>query len=194
MYKDEASAQLGGFAVGATYDAGSCVVGAVGDLVVPAGSAGVEAVNGWVSCDGSRHGEAGHGFCKPSPGSCQGDAREGGVVGGASGGRPQAARSADPQVERMEQPRGLAEAEPDRDERPGVIESADKGRYEPWNKPCAAPGLKSYRIRGPFGWILIGASDDEDALKEARRSTNKPETESLEVWMDGGYRRVSARS
>lgn len=38
------------------------------------------------------------------------------------------------------------------------------------DKPLAAPGLCSYRYRGPYDWIMIGARDDEDALSEARRS------------------------
>ena len=37
-------------------------------------------------------------------------------------------------------------------------------------KPCAAQGLKSYRYKGPFGFIMIGATDDDDALNEAQRS------------------------
>lgn len=39
-------------------------------------------------------------------------------------------------------------------------------------RPLAAAGLTSYRYRGPFGWIMIGAMDDEDALREASRSTS----------------------
>lgn len=53
-------------------------------------------------------------------------------------------------------------------------------------RPCAAEGLTSYRCRGMWGWIMIGATDADDALREARRSSDagpaavKPET--LEVW------------
>lgn len=38
------------------------------------------------------------------------------------------------------------------------------------DQPCAAPGLDSYRYRGRYGWIMIGAINDEDALHEAGRS------------------------
>jgi hypothetical protein len=47
-------------------------------------------------------------------------------------------------------------------------------------RPCAAPGLLSYRARGRFGWIMIGARDDADAMREALRSTDKVHT--LEKW------------
>lgn len=40
------------------------------------------------------------------------------------------------------------------------------------NKPCAAHGLTSYRYRGRYGWIMIGARDNADALREAARSTS----------------------
>lgn len=42
------------------------------------------------------------------------------------------------------------------------------------NKPLAAPGLLSYRYRGRYGWIMIGAKDDSDALREAQQSTADP--------------------
>ena len=34
----------------------------------------------------------------------------------------------------------------------------------------AATGLHSYRYRGTYGWIMIGAKDDANALSEAQRS------------------------
>ena len=40
----------------------------------------------------------------------------------------------------------------------------------PHERPCASPGLLSYRYRGRYGWIMIGARDDADALNEATRS------------------------
>lgn len=49
-----------------------------------------------------------------------------------------------------------------------------------WNRPCAAYGLISYRAKGNFGFIMIGAKDDADAKREALRSTDKPHD--LEVW------------
>ena len=55
--------------------------------------------------------------------------------------------------------------------------------YEPWNRPLAANGLISYRYKGRYGWIMIGAQDIEDALREATRSTDaKIERESLQIW------------
>lgn len=49
--------------------------------------------------------------------------------------------------------------------------------------PLASPGLTSYRYRGRYGWIMIGAQDDADALKQASRSTGMPSTfDNLEVW------------
>lgn len=51
------------------------------------------------------------------------------------------------------------------------------------DKPCAVSGLVSYRYRGRFGYIMIGATDEEDALREARRSTELAVSrEYLEVW------------
>jgi hypothetical protein len=44
------------------------------------------------------------------------------------------------------------------------------------DKPLAAPGLNSYRYRGRYGFIMIGATDTPDALNEARRSTDEPVT------------------
>lgn len=42
-----------------------------------------------------------------------------------------------------------------------------------WNRPCAAQGLTSYRYdNGRYGWIMIGAVDDTDALSEAGRSSS----------------------
>lgn len=55
-----------------------------------------------------------------------------------------------------------------------------------WHRPCAAPGLTSYRIRGRYGWIMIGATDHADAMREAARSTDNPKRELLEVW-DGSW-------
>jgi hypothetical protein len=51
------------------------------------------------------------------------------------------------------------------------------------DKPLAAAGLTSYRYRGRYGWIMIGAKDPDDALREASRSTHDPVTaDKLEVW------------
>jgi len=53
------------------------------------------------------------------------------------------------------------------------------------NRPCAAPGLVSYRARGRFGFIMIGATDNADAWREAKRSSDAPH--SLERWNGGAY-------
>lgn len=55
-------------------------------------------------------------------------------------------------------------------------------------RPLAAPGLKSYRYRGRYGWIMIGARDRADALREAARSTDAPiDAGALEVWDGARY-------
>jgi hypothetical protein len=62
-----------------------------------------------------------------------------------------------------------------------------------WDKPCAAAGLRSYRYRGRYGWLMIGARDTKDALAEAGRSTN-PATvtiDRLEEWTLDSYQKVS---
>lgn len=46
----------------------------------------------------------------------------------------------------------------------------------------------SYRYRGRYGWIMIGAMDDDEALREAQRSTDEPVTkENLQKWSDYAY-------
>lgn len=52
-------------------------------------------------------------------------------------------------------------------------------------RPCAAPGLTSYRARGTWGWIMIGATDDADAMREAMRSTHAPTN--LQRWDGSAY-------
>lgn len=56
-----------------------------------------------------------------------------------------------------------------------------------WEKPCAGPGLKSYRFKGFWGWIMIGARDDADAMREAARSSVDPDPAFLEVWNGERY-------
>lgn len=50
--------------------------------------------------------------------------------------------------------------------------------------PCADEGLESWRYPSPYGgWIMIGARDAEDALREARRSIDaEPDAPKLEHW------------
>jgi hypothetical protein len=52
------------------------------------------------------------------------------------------------------------------------------------DRPMAAPGLTSYRYRnGRFGFVMIGAADTADALREAGRSiTGAPDLANLEIW------------
>jgi hypothetical protein len=50
------------------------------------------------------------------------------------------------------------------------------------NKPMAIAGLISYRAACPFGWIMIGARDDDDALVQARRSRASVQPEDIQVW------------
>lgn len=40
------------------------------------------------------------------------------------------------------------------------------------NNPMASNGLITYRYRGRYGFIYIGASTDTEALSEAQRSTD----------------------
>ena len=58
----------------------------------------------------------------------------------------------------------------------------------------AVEGLTSYRYKGDYGWIMIGAQDDADAVNEAGRSLSmsKPTREKLEVW--NGKRYVKVKS
>lgn len=55
----------------------------------------------------------------------------------------------------------------------------------------AAPGLISYRCKGRYGWIMIGAHDHADAMREARRSDPTARAENLEIWTDAGYRSLT---
>ena len=59
-----------------------------------------------------------------------------------------------------------------------------------WDKPCAAHGLTSYRYKGRYGWIMIGAKNTEGALSEARRSTQGVIIDNLEVWNGKQYQGV----
>ena len=59
------------------------------------------------------------------------------------------------------------------------------------DKPMAAHGLTSYRYKGRYGWIMIGAKDDNDALNEAQRSTSDKVTmNNLQIWNGTNYQPV----
>lgn len=60
----------------------------------------------------------------------------------------------------------------------------------PCDRPLAAPGLTSYRCRGAYSWIMIGARNHDDAWREAQRSSDHARRETLEVWDGACYRNV----
>lgn len=60
------------------------------------------------------------------------------------------------------------------------------------DKPLATKGLTSYRYRGRYGWIMIGALNAADAVREAQRSTHDDiDLNNLEIWEDGSYKKVN---
>jgi hypothetical protein len=61
------------------------------------------------------------------------------------------------------------------------------------DKPLAdtSLGLTSYRYSGRYGWIMIGARDNADALREAARSTINITIDNLQVWDNEARRYVS---
>ena len=56
-----------------------------------------------------------------------------------------------------------------------------------FQRPCAAAGLISYRCKSAFGWIMIGATDNADAMREALRSSDRVHRDHLEVWNGKQY-------
>lgn len=59
------------------------------------------------------------------------------------------------------------------------------------DKPLAAAGLTSYRYRGRYGWVMIGATDANAALREALRSITGPAyMANLQVYGWNGYEPV----
>ena len=61
------------------------------------------------------------------------------------------------------------------------------------DKPLAGEGLTSYRYKGPYGFIMIGAKDHQDAVKEAQRSLSSciAVIDGLEVWRIDHYENVN---
>ena len=60
------------------------------------------------------------------------------------------------------------------------------------DKPLAVNGLVAYRYQGRFGWIMIGAKDNADALRQAQRSTrDQVVIERLQVWNESQYVNVN---
>ena len=60
------------------------------------------------------------------------------------------------------------------------------------DKPMAIKGLVSYRYRGPFGFVMIGAKDHDDALTQANLSltSGSAKNENLQIWKEGEYQDV----
>ena len=50
------------------------------------------------------------------------------------------------------------------------------------DKLLAITGLDSYRCKGRYGWIMIGALNTNDAMNEARRSSSDVSIEGLQKW------------
>lgn len=64
--------------------------------------------------------------------------------------------------------------------------------------PLAVKPFKSYRYKGRYGWIMIGAMNHADALKEAARSfsdrTEHATLDKLQVWSGDKYEWVGGNS
>ena len=58
-------------------------------------------------------------------------------------------------------------------------------------RPLASAGMISYRCKGAYGWIMIGAADSDDAMREAWRSSATVRYEDLQVWDGSRYVSVS---
>jgi len=72
---------------------------------------------------------------------------------------------------------------PANDDDRGWLGNRERNLNDPEAPPPGRPrGLISYRLRGPYGYIGIGARDHEDAMREAARSTRNPDRAALEVW------------
>jgi hypothetical protein len=64
------------------------------------------------------------------------------------------------------------------------------------DKPVASAGNgqtgpeRSYRYQGRYGWIMIGAGSTQEALSEARRSTDDVTLDKLQKWDGSTYVRA----
>ncbi len=60
-------------------------------------------------------------------------------------------------------------------------------------RTCAAEGFTSYRYKGAYSFVMIGAVDTADALNEAERSIRPtiPTIDKLEVWNGEKYVSIS---
>lgn len=57
-------------------------------------------------------------------------------------------------------------------------------------KPLAQSPLISYRCKSLYGWIMIGAKNEEDAMREALRSNELAKREDLQKWDGSQYQPV----
>lgn len=55
-------------------------------------------------------------------------------------------------------------------------------RAHPTDLPLACSPYLSYRLRSPYGWVMIAAKNDADALRDARRSTDSARLVDLQRW------------
>lgn len=55
------------------------------------------------------------------------------------------------------------------------------------DKPLAASGFTSYRCKSRYGWIMIGATGHDDAMREARRSWEGADRKDLQIWNGTKY-------
>lgn len=95
----------------------------------------------------------------------------------------------------VERPKSKAQIKREIDEvlarKPGGILGGGLARNVSADRPMAAPGLSSYRLRSPYGsYIMIGARDHDDAMREAARSTPNPDRAALEIWDGSRYVKV----
>ena len=63
------------------------------------------------------------------------------------------------------------------------------------DQPLAAPGLASYRYRGRYGWVMIGALGDADAITQAQRSVSDHTAtpDRLQRWTGQDYQLVTLK-
>jgi cobalamin biosynthesis Co2+ chelatase CbiK len=61
-------------------------------------------------------------------------------------------------------------------------------------RPSAAPGKTAYRYRYGFGWIMVDAKDQDDALKKVGVATCDedyvPNLKHLEIWNGTEYEKI----
>jgi hypothetical protein len=55
------------------------------------------------------------------------------------------------------------------------------------DRPYAAKGFTSYRCKTPYGYVMIGAKDHDDAMRESQRSSGHCKRKDLEVWDGSRY-------